>query len=63
MVKFIESLESRHGRSGSYVSRVAWRALAVMVVVGAGAGMMSAQSSLASSGASGSTAGILVECG
>ena len=55
MVKFIESLESRHGRSGSYVSRVAWRALAVMVVVGAGAGMMSAQSSLASSGASGST--------
>jgi hypothetical protein len=52
MSKFIESSESLRGRSGSYLSRVAWRALAVVAVVGAGVGMMNAQSNVAGAGES-----------
>jgi len=52
MSKFIEFSESPRGRSGSYLSRVARRVLTVAAVVGAGAGMMSAQSNFAASGAS-----------
>jgi hypothetical protein len=51
MSKFIESSQSPRGWSGSYLSRVARRALAVVAVVGAGAGMMSAQSNFAVSSA------------
>ena len=47
MSKFIESSESPRGRSGSYLSRARWRAVAVVAVVGAGVGMMNAQSSFA----------------
>ena len=47
MLKSIESSESLRGRSGLSLSGVARRALAVMAVVGAGAGMMSAQTSIA----------------
>ena len=52
MSKFIESTESLRGRSGSSLSRVAWRALAVAAVVGAAAGMMNAQSNVAGAGES-----------
>ena len=47
MSKFIESSESLRSRSGLCLSSVAWRALAVVAMVGAGAGMVSAQSSVA----------------
>ena len=52
MLEFIEFSENPRGWSGSYLSRVARRALAVVAVVGAGAGMMSAQSNFAASGVS-----------
>ena len=50
MSKFIEFSESPRGWCVSYLSRVARRAVAVAVVVGAGAGMVSAQSNFAASG-------------
>jgi Outer membrane protein beta-barrel domain len=56
MSKFIEFSESPRGWCVSYLSRVARRAVAVAVVVGAGAGMVSAQSNFAASGA-GDTSG------
>ena len=52
MSKFIESTESLRGRSGSSLSRVVWRALAVAAVVGAAAGMVNAQSNVAGAGES-----------
>jgi hypothetical protein len=52
MSKIIESSESAGRWSGSYLVRVARRALAVVVVVGAGAGMMNAQSNFVVASAS-----------
>ena len=51
MSKFIEFSESLRGRCASSLSRVAWRSLAVVAVVGAGVGMMSAQSNFSASSA------------
>jgi len=55
MTKFIESSERLRGRSGSYLSRVAWRGLAVVAMVGAGVGMVNAQSNVAAAGVGEST--------
>src|ERR1700678_1508703 len=51
MSEFIEFSESLRGRSGSCLSRVA-RGLAIAAVVGAGAGMMSAQRNFMTASAS-----------
>ncbi len=55
MLKLIESSKSPRGWSGVYLSRIARRALAVAAVVGAGAGMMNAQSNVAAASASDAT--------
>ena len=51
MLKFSEFSGNPRGWSGTYLSRATLRAFAVVAVVGAGAGMMSAQSNFAASGA------------
>ena len=51
MLKIIETSDGPRGRSGGNVSRVALWAIAAMAVVGAGVGVMNAQSGTAGSGA------------